>query len=154
MFVWAILGRYSPDKPKSSQTPSISINSVTVTQSKDANLARFWETEEIHSLKPSLTPEKRAVQQYFDSTHLFLPSVGQYSIMLPKRTHAPLLGESSRGALQRYEANEKAILRKGTWEQFQSMVQEYLNLRHAELVPTSQISKPCEQTYYLPMLEH
>ena len=31
------------------------------------------------------------------------------------------------------------------------MVQEYLDLNHAEMVPSSQLNKPCEQTFYLPM---
>ncbi len=48
-------------------------------------------------------------------------------------------------------ANERSILRKGTYDKFQGVVQEYLDLNHAEIVPTSEIDKPVSKTYYLQM---
>ena len=41
IFGWAILGRYSPDKLRAT-TISVSLNSVAVTQSTNAILAKFW----------------------------------------------------------------------------------------------------------------
>ena len=46
--------------------------------------------------------------------------------------------------------NEKAIIQKGNWEAFQAVVQEYLDLGHARLVPTPSLNVSTE-TYYLPM---
>ena len=51
----------------------------------------------------------------------------------------------------RLEANEKSVLRMGTWIAFQVVVQVYLDLGHAEPVPSSQFSKPPAEVYYLPM---
>ena len=48
-----------------------------------------------------------------------------------------------------YRSNERAILRKNTWEPFQAVVQEYLNLGHAEPAsPHSLVS--IKEMYYLP----
>ena len=62
--------------------------------------------------------------------------------------NAPLLGESR---LQADMANERSILYKGTYDKFQCVVQEYLDLNHAEIVLPSEINKPVGKTYYLPM---
>ena len=42
------------------------------------------------------------------------------------------------------------MIRKGTWEAFQTVVEEYVDLGHAELVPAQTLSPDVEQ-YYLPM---
>ena len=41
-------------------------------------------------------------------------------------------------------------MRKGTWPAFQSVVEEYLDLGHAQLVPAHNLNNPSEH-YYLPM---
>ena len=62
----------------------------------------------------------------------------------------PPLRDSRSQALQRYRSNERAILRKNTWEPFQAIVQEYLDLGHAEPVPPHSLVS-AKEMYYLPM---
>ena len=62
----------------------------------------------------------------------------------------PPLRDSKQQTLQRYQANERAIIRKGNWPAFQAVVQEYLDLGHAQPVPTNEIHTSNEK-YYLPM---
>ena len=69
---------------------------------------------------------------------------------LPRRTDVPSLGECRRQANQRFEANERAVLRKGNWTAFHEVVQEYMDLDHAEPVPQL-TSIPQHEVYYLPM---
>ena len=69
---------------------------------------------------------------------------------LPRRPGLPPLGDSRPRALQRYQANERAILKKGTWKAFQAVVQEYLDLGHAKPISTNNLTVS-QETYYLPM---
>ena len=61
------------------------------------------------------------------------------------------LGESRTQALNRFKANERSLVRKGIWTQFQNVVQEYIGLDHAELVPPAEPNKPVGKMFYLPM---
>ena len=69
---------------------------------------------------------------------------------LPRRKDVPPLGESRPQALQRYRANERSIIKKGTWKAFQAVVQEYLDLGHAQPVPAETLSSSIE-SFCLPM---
>ena len=62
----------------------------------------------------------------------------------------PPLGDSRFQALQRHHSNERAILRKNTWEPFQALVKEYLDLGHAVPVPPHSLVSTREM-HYLPM---
>ena len=86
------------------------------------------------------------VQEHYRNT---TTSLCRYQVTLPKREDVPPLGDSRSQALHRYMNNEKSIIRKGIWKPFQDVVQSYLDLGHAELVPSS-ASTPA-QHYYLPM---
>ena len=150
IFGWAIFGQFSPKDPSSSHTES-SVNHTAIVETTDSQLSRFWEVEETPSSPTNiLTPGETEVQKHFLVTHQYLSYSGRYSVTLPRRPGVPQLGESRSQALQRYQANEKAIIRKGNWEAFQAVVQEYLDLGHARLVPTPSHNVSTE-TYYLPM---
>ena len=69
---------------------------------------------------------------------------------LPKRPETPSLGSSRTQAVQRYLSNERAILKKQTWKQFQAVVQEYFDLGYAERVPKTSLELS-ENVFYLPM---
>ena len=89
------------------------------------------------------------VQEHYRDTTTYSSSLCRYQVTLPKRDDVPPLGDSRSQALHRYMTNERSILRKGIWKPFQDVVQSYLDLGHAELVPTS--APTPEQHYYLPM---
>ena len=138
IFGWAIFGQYIPGGIPSNTITSV-INHTLVVETADTLLYRFWETEEPPSLKNALTPEEVEVQQHFITTHRFLSHSGRYQVTLPRRPGMPPLEDSKQQTLQHYQANEQAIIRKGNWPAFQAVVQEYLDLGHAQPVPTNEL---------------
>ena len=128
VFGWAILGKYLPESIK--QT----VHVVTQPDSvhSDELLAQV---EEPPSNQPILTLEDEAVQQHYASTHEY-QSTGHYKVSLPKVTDHAALGLSRPQALNRYLSNERSIQRKGTYTAFQEVVKDYLDLGHAEPVPS------------------
>ena len=106
--------------------------------------------EELSSIAVAFTPEEEKIQSHFMETHLYLPSVCRYRVTLPRKTGLPSLGDSRPQTLQRYQSNERSILRNGTWTAFQAVVQEYFDLEHAQPVSSQSLSSPAE-AYYLPM---
>ena len=137
--------------PSIHQRTSSSVNQSIYTEStSDHLLSRFWEVEELSSELPAFTPEEEEVQAHYASTHIYLSSSCRYRVTLPRKTGLPPLGESRPQALQRYHANEQSILRKGNWTAFQAVVQEYLDLGHAQPVSEQTLSTT-KETFYLPM---
>ena len=91
------------------------------------------------------------MQEHYSQTHSFVPTAGKYEVTLPKKPNAPALGESRSQALQHFKANERSLLRTGTWEKFQAVVQEYLDLGRAQHVTDTELTTPIMDCYYLPM---
>ena len=69
---------------------------------------------------------------------------------LPRKQSSLPLGESCTQALQRYLSNERSLMRKGTFGVFQQVVQEFLDLGHAQLISPSDLNSS-KENYYLPM---
>ena len=72
-------------------------------------------------------------------------------VQLPRKSPVPVLGESRSLAVKRFQANKRSLEKKGTWPQFEAAVREYMELEHAELVPSEQVKTPPGKSYYLPM---
>ena len=149
IFGWAILGPFQ-SSPNQSPSAVATFNQFHEAEPIDQLLSRFWEIEEPSSPAVAFTPEEEEVQHHFLNTHHYLPSVCRYRFTLPRKTGMPLPGDSRPQALQRYRSNERAILRKNTWEPFQAVVQEYLDLGHAEPLPPQSLDSTKEM-YSLPM---
>ena len=130
IFGWAIRGPFTPTANQQLKA-AMHVNISTVIDSTEQVLTKFWETEEPPSMEASHTPEEDQVQKHYDITHVFRPDAGCYQVSLPRKPGMPALGESRNQALQRYHSNERALLRKGTWEPFQAVIQEYIDLGHA-----------------------
>ena len=79
-----------------------------------------------------------------------MPKPGHYVVQLPRKNEQSPLGSSRAQAIDRFMINERSLIRKGTHKQFQAVVREYLDLKHAEPVPPSDQSGQTEH-YYLPM---
>jgi len=149
VFGWAIRGPFTPNVQETVRAAT-HVNIPTVINSTDQVLAKFWETEEPPAMNMALTPEEDQVQKHYDATHVYLPESRRYEVSLPRKPGVAALGDSRTQALQRYQANERALLRKGTWEPFQAVIQEYVDLGHAQPVPQPSLTTP-EESYYLPM---
>ena len=122
----------------------------TTTLSGDDVLKRFWEVEESPSDQACLSAEERAVIHHFDSSHK-RSSEGRFIVPLPKRPNAPPLGESRSQAVKRFFSLERSLNAKGCFQDFDAVMQEYVDLGHAETVPTADLEKSPEVTFYLPM---
>ena len=103
----------------------------------------------------ALTPEEEAVEQHYQLTHAYLPAQSRYQVKLPQKPAAPELGESRTQALQRFRSTEASSIRKGTWTEFQRVIQEYLDLNHSQPVSPVDLANlkgnNVHPTYYLPM---
>ena len=78
-------------------------------------------------------------------------SEGHYIVALPHRDSAPLLGASRPQAMRWFQQNRTSLMKRGRWEDFQRAVAEFGELGHAEPVPLQDLSKPPEESYYMPM---
>ena len=153
IFGWALLGRYSPDCELSiSSSLSRPIYHVLSSPNTDSILQQFWNIEEVATghTALNLTQEEQVVVDHFKKTHLYLPT-GRYQVTLLRKSDVSELGESRAKAVQRFLTNEHSIILKGTYEAFQKVVQEYLDLGHAEPVPQESLTVPSHSSYYLPM---
>ena len=155
VFGWAIRGLYTPDGPGEARAAAVHLaikepEADPVESTTDA-LVRFWESEEPAKPANAFTPEEIKVQNHYDSSHMFIPSVGRYMVTLPKKEPDLTLGESRSQAVKRFHSNERSLLHKGSWEKFQTVIQEYLDLKHAQPVTAQEMETPVKDCYYLPM---
>ena len=118
--------------------------------SNDDVLRKFWEIEETPSGQSYQSAEERAVVRHFKSNHTRTKE-GRFIIPLPKDPNAKPLGESRSQAVRRFLSLERSLNQKGCFQEFDTVMQEYFDLGHAEGVPTQDMEKPPELTFYLPM---
>ena len=136
VFGWTVLGSYR-------QTPTqqvIQHTAAAVQSNKESDdlLARFHELEEPSSFSIPLTAKEVKVEKHYEETHSYDKNSNRYTVKLPKVDNPPPLGESKTQAINRARANEKSLIRKGRYEDFQSVMGEYLTLGHAVEVPGNQ----------------
>ena len=150
---WGVMGKCVLNLSESSAGPSVSTVSVQETDSSQLNrtLERFWQIEDSPKGSVMLSPQEVAVQRHYDESHYFSPTAGRYVVTLPRKPTTLQLGESHHIARHRFLRNEQSLLRKGTWAQFQTVVQEYLTLGHAQAVTPQEMCTPVHKTYHLPM---
>ena len=149
---WGITGRYSPDQLTA---PSHSINIVTSPTVEevglDKQIQRFWTQESVFSGVKALSLSEKAVELHFSSTHRYFPARQRYMVSLPRQEGSLQLGESRNIVVKRFLANEASLLRKGTMEPFQRVMQEYIDLGHAQKVTPQEMKLPRTECYYLPI---
>ena len=103
-----------------------------------------------HVICLALTPDERFVMDHFKAHHS-RDDDGRFIVPLPRITNPPLLGESRSSAVRRYLSLERSLGSKGKSEEFHDVMEEYLKLGHAELVPVADLQKPDYESFYLPM---
>ena len=145
VFGWVLAG------PTSQPTPeACAASHHTLVTAGDDLLRRFWEIEETTGHESNMSLEERAVVQHFEKNHCRAPD-GRFMVPLPKRAHAPPLGESRSHAVRRFLSLERSLRAKDEFESFDSVMQEYFDMKHAEPVPAVDLKKPPCNTFYLPM---
>ena len=149
IFGWAIVGPVSYTSGHSVPIPTHHTLGQTDEDDLSTLLSQFWEAEEPERAVAALSPVEEMVQAHYNDTVTYSPSSCMYQVTLPKRDDVSPLGNSRSQAHSRYITNERAIIRRNIWRPFQDVIQGYLDLGHAELIPDSE-PKPA-QVYYLPM---
>ena len=109
----------------------------------------FWEAEQPPPSKEHFTNEERAVE-CFNNTCIQIGE-GWYQVRLPWKDTTLQLSDSRSIAVKRFYRTEKSTIQRGVWDDFSAGVKEYLTLRHAEKVPSDELSKPPDQVYYMAM---
>ena len=107
-------------------------------------------SEESPSDQASLSVEERAVVRHFESNHT-RSKEERFIVPLPKDPNARSIGESRSQAVKRFLSLERSLNSKGCFQEFNTVMQEYLDLGHAEAVPTPDLEKLPKLSFYLPM---
>ena len=152
VFGWALMGPYTHNFQQNSKT---AITCVAAAEAEDSIpldqlLRKFWEVEETTVYKTALTPTEKKVEEHYLQTHQYLPDEKIYLVRLPKVEKEVALGESQTQAVNRAKANERSLLRRNVWPQFQEVIQEYVDLGHAKPVLPSN-SQPNIAAYFMPV---
>ena len=152
VFGWAVMGPYIPDSHTARQ-PAIThvAASTSADLTTDDLLAKFWELEEPPEGSKVFTPEEQKVEGHYNDTHLYLKEEQRYMVRLPRKDGTLQMGESRTQAPNRAKANERFLIRKGSWPKFHAVIQEYLDLSHAQLVSPEDLLLPPTSSYYMPV---
>ena len=149
IFGWAIIGPVKSAGSHSQQISTQCSQTITTNEDLDTLLSFFWTSQEPERPILSISQVENQVQLHYAETVSYCPTKCRYQVSLPWKPDAPPLGDSRSQALSRYISNERSILRRNVWKAFQEVVQSYLDLGHAELVPKDESEPACK--YYLPM---
>ena len=149
---WGIMGSYSPEQQTASRhSLSVVASSTKEEVGLDSQLQRFWTQEAMVVGSMALSISEKAVELHFATTHQYLPQRQRYMVSLPRQGGSLQLGESRPIAARRFISNEASLTKKGTLEQFQGVMQEYLDLGHAQQVTQQELGLASSESYYLPI---
>ena len=148
-FGWVLSGNTEPIT-EADQVNLYVMSFHSFTPSGDDILRKFWEIEEPPSSTPAVTLEEHTVLKHFNAHHCRTED-GTFVVPLPKTPHPLILGESRSQAVRRFLSLERSLNQKNKFQEFQKVMQEYLDLRHAELVPREDMHKSPSEVFYLPM---
>ena len=147
-FGWVLCGGAGPSSDLPTNVCITSFHSSV--SSKEDTLQRFWEIEEAPLDQSALSNEERMVVRHFDSNHS-RSCEGRFVVPLPRDPSTKSIGESRSQAVRRFLSLEHSLTTKGRFKELDDVAQEYFNLGHAELIPTTDLEKPVEATFYLPI---
>lgn len=144
-FGWVLAG----DTTSSVAAHHVVAHHVSILSENDI-LYKFWELEEHSTDNPTLSIEERYIVKHFED-NFSQTSTGRFIVPLPRKLDVKPLGESRSRAVRRFLSLERSLHKNGQFKEFEDVMSEYLNLGYAELVPLSDLQKPPEEIYYLPV---
>ena len=97
--------------------------------------------------KPSLTPEEQSVV-HFQTNH-YRHESGGFVVPFPRRPDAKPLGESHSQTVRRFLSLEHSLHCKGQFTNFNAVMHEYLDLKHAENVTLVDLNKSSQRGSWL-----
>ena len=147
-FGWVLCGSSGPISSLSTHTCVTTFHSSVA--SGDDILRQFWEIEESPVEHTALSTEERTVVQHFNSTHS-RSKEGRFVVPLPRNPSAKQIGETRSQAVRRFFSLEQSLSAKGRFAELDTVMQEYLDLGHAEPLSSADLERPVQETFYLPM---
>ena len=148
IFGWAIVGAVRPlekyQSPVQVGAALLRPEDKTLTE----HFKHYWMSEQPEEPMKTISSIEQEVQQLYTKDTTYDPEKRIYTVNLPWDVAAPSLGHSRTQALQRLYANEASMERKGKTSDCRKVMQNYLDLEHAELIPASE-PLPA-RTNYLP----
>ncbi len=111
-------------------------------------LQRLFQIDRISNERTMTDDDQLAVDHFMETYERH--EDGRYKVKLPHKLNAPPLGASFQTAKRRHFQNERSLVKKGQLERFRQVIDEYLELDHAEKVPASEI-KTSKPTFYMPV---
>ena len=125
---------------------SISIQSL---HTLDSQLQNFWRLEEVPDIG-NHTEEEMECENFFDQT-TYRDKTGRFVVKLPFKQSIGILGNSFQSALCRFYALERKLNMNPDLKQRNSaFINEFLSLRHMEVIPDKEIAISNSDSYYLP----
>ena len=121
-----------------------------LTLSGDDLLRKFWEIEKCESTNTVLSPEEKIMARHYQNNHC-RDNDGTFIVSLPKKEGSAPLGESCSKAVRRFLLLERSLQSKNWKSGFHSVMEEYLDLQHAEVVLEADLQKSQDKLFYLPM---
>ncbi len=144
-FGWVLAGKTN----LSVTDEAVQSHHITVSTGDDI-LRKFWEIEESPRDNSNLSPEERIVVSHFTNSHSRTKE-GRFVVPLPRNPRAKPLGESRQQAVRRFLSLERSLHSKKQFPEFSAVMEEYMQMDHAELVPVADLQKTSKETFYLPM---
>ncbi|XP_050061681.1 uncharacterized protein LOC126551703 [Aphis gossypii] len=142
VFGWILMG---PVENRCQST--VTAMFLSISESLDSSIKRFWELEELPTVR-HLSPDERAAEEHYKVTTTRLKS-GRFMVSLPFRTASPLLGDSKFAAIRRFQALENRLNQDPPLQrQYADFMQDYLDAGHMELIPPEQVGNVFH--YYIP----
>ena len=149
VFGWLLSGYINPT---SSSAPSL-VPAHHQIQSEepllDNQVKAFWDSEQPEDQIPSPSILEKEVEDHYESTTIYSQENKTYTVDLPKSDVIYSLGDSHNMAYSRFISNEASIRRRNIYPEYQAVVQEYVDLGHAELVPPDE-PEP-DLSFFMPM---
>ena len=144
-FGWVLAGK-TGDLAIPSNTTSHHVTTI----SGDDVLRKFWEIEECPQDAQNYSPEERVVVCHFAENNIKNKN-GRFVVPLPKNPSSKPLGKTRSTAVRRFLSLERSVHAKNQFVEFAAMMNKYVDLKHAELVPATDLKKPPQETFYFPM---
>ncbi|GFW70033.1 integrase catalytic domain-containing protein [Trichonephila clavipes] len=139
------LGWIIGGKANSSGQNSFHVNHIQLVS--DQLINKFWELDSVPCAKP-LTSLEEACEDHFVKTHS-RDENGRYTVNLPFHTPPTRLGNSKQNAIRRLISVERHLISNpDKYKLYRNFIKEYLDLKHIELVPDSEINNI--KSLYLP----
>ena len=146
-FGWVLCGGAGPASSSSAHACVTTFHSTV--NSGDDILRQFWEIEETPTDHSTLSIEERTVVRQFES-NFSRSKEGRFVVPLPRNPSARQIGESRSQAVRRFLSLERSLTARGRFQELDDVMQEYLDLGHAEPISGADLERPIEETFYLP----